>query len=50
MIEARVYSNPGDIVWIDDLTVTAPDGCTIVVPAGAQVLAPSTWASIKATF
>ncbi len=50
VIEARVYSNPGDIVWIDDLTVTAPDGCTIVVPAGAQVLAPSTWASIKATF
>lgn len=50
VIEARVYSNEGDTVWIDDLTVTAPDGCTIYVPSDAQALEPDTWAAIKATF
>ncbi|HPF32871.1 MAG TPA: hypothetical protein PK907_07625 [Candidatus Sabulitectum sp.] len=50
VIEARTYSEPGDTVWIDDLTVTAPDGCTIVVPSDAQSLDSETWAAIKATF
>lgn len=50
VVEARTYSEPGDIVWIDDMTVTAPDGCTIVVPSDAQALSADTWAAIKATF
>ena len=50
VIEARVYSNPGDIVWIDDLTVTAPDGATIIVPDDFVSLNRSTWAGIKAAF
>jgi len=48
VIECRVYSNPGDIVWIDDLTVTAPDGATIYTPA-QQALSSDTWGAIKAS-
>ncbi|PIE51268.1 hypothetical protein CSA37_12730 [Candidatus Fermentibacteria bacterium] len=50
VIEFRVYSAPGDIVWVDDLTVTAPDGSGIIVPDYAQSLDSSTWATIKAIF
>ncbi len=49
VIEARVYSNPGDIVWIDDMTVIAPDGATIHTP-GNVALENNTWADIKAAF
>lgn len=33
VIEARTYSDGQDTVWIDDLSVTAPDTATIVTPA-----------------
>ncbi len=49
VIEARIYSNPGDIIWVDDLTVVAPDGATIWTP-GNLALENSTWADIKAAF
>lgn len=49
VIEARVYSNPGDIVWIDDMTVTAPGTATIYLP-GSLTLTNRTWAEIKAAF
>jgi hypothetical protein len=49
VIEARIYSNPGDIVWIDDMTITAPDGATIYTP-GTVSLESGTWADIKAAF
>lgn len=49
VIEARVYSNPGDIVWVDDMTIIAPDGATIYVP-GTVSLESGTWADIKAAF
>ena len=32
VIEARTYSSPGDTVWFDNLTITAPDHATIYVP------------------
>lgn len=32
VIEARTYSNAGDIIWIDDLSVTAPAHATITLP------------------
>ncbi|HOP25781.1 MAG TPA: hypothetical protein PLM22_01015 [Candidatus Sabulitectum sp.] len=50
VIEVRTYSVPGDIVWIDDLTVTAPDGATIMVPEDFVSLNRSTWAGIKTAF
>jgi len=49
VIEARIYSNPGDIVWVDDMTIIAPDGATIYVP-GTVSLDNGTWADIKAAF
>ncbi len=48
VIECRVYSNPGDIVWIDDLTVTAPEGATIYTPE-QQELTSDTWGAIKSS-
>ncbi len=47
VIEARTYSGPGDTVWIDDLTVTAPDGTTIYTPDNFTALDQGTWADIK---
>ena len=49
VIEARIYSNPGDIIWVDDMTIVAPDGATIWTP-GNLALQNSTWADIKAAF
>ena len=49
VIEARIYSNPGDIVWIDDMIITAPDGATIYTPGNVS-LENSTWADIKTSF
>lgn len=49
VVEARIYSNPGDIVWIDDMTIIAPDGATIHTP-GNVAFENSTWADIKAAF
>lgn len=49
VIEARVYSNPGDIVWVDDMTVTAPTAATIIFP-GELSLTAATWGTIKALF
>ncbi len=49
VIVARVYSNPGDIVWVDDLSVTAPSGATIYLPGGLA-LENTTWGDIKAAF
>ncbi|MAE68994.1 MAG: hypothetical protein CME06_00840 [Gemmatimonadetes bacterium] len=49
-IEARIYSNPGDIVWIDDLHIEAPDGACVMVPGqnpcvGVQEIS---WSKMKA--
>jgi len=50
VIEMRTYSSEGDAVWVDDLTVTAPSGCTILTPDDVASLQASTWAGIKAQF
>jgi len=50
VVQVRTYSSAGDTVWIDDITITAPDGAEIRTPDYSMVLAPSTWAAIKATF
>ncbi len=38
VIEARTYSSAGDTVWIDDLTITAPETATILTPATASTV------------
>lgn len=53
VIECRTYSNPGDIVWIDDITVKyigngAP--CIHFPIAGPSAAEPSTWGGIKALY
>lgn len=50
IIQVRTYSEAGATVWIDDMTITAPDGAEIRTPEYAQSLSPDTWAAIKATF
>lgn len=51
MIEARIYSsNEFDTIWIDEMTVTAPDGATIVWPNIPVALERQTWGSIKTVF
>jgi len=52
VVEVRTYSNPGDTVWVDDLTVTAPDGVTIFVPEDEypSPVDNSTWSAVKALF
>lgn len=47
VVEIRTYSEPGDTVFIDDLTVTAPDGTTIWTPENYLSLQGTTWAGIK---
>lgn len=50
VLEARTYSNAGDTVWIDDLTITTPDGATIIVPEDVVSLERQSWGGIKASF
>ena len=50
VIEARTYSTAGVIVWIDDLTVTAPAACQIVLPCEPSPVEESTWGTIKAMY
>lgn len=50
VVEIRTYSVEGDTVWIDDLTVTAPDGASILVPEDFVSLDRNTWAGIKSSF
>jgi hypothetical protein len=39
VIELRTYSSPGDTVWFDDISVTAPDHATIIfAPEPASLL------------
>lgn len=47
VVEIRTYSEPGDTVFIDDLTVTAPDDVTIWTPENYLSLQGTTWAGIK---
>ena len=51
VIEARVYSNAGDTVWIDELVVMPPQNCTIVTPCMTVVdTEKSTFGALKAGY
>jgi hypothetical protein len=53
IIECRTYSNPGDIVWIDYMTVdvTPSHGQCIHYPlAGPSATANTSWGNIKALY
>jgi len=40
VVEARTYSDLGDTIWVDGMTVTAPDHCTIKTPGGVVSAVP----------
>ncbi len=51
VIEVRVYSNPGDIVWIDDIEVLAPEHAYIQFPGTGPVdVETRTWGEVKSLF
>ncbi|MEN8008553.1 MAG: hypothetical protein ABFS42_16205 [Candidatus Krumholzibacteriota bacterium] len=51
VIECRTYSNPGDIVYIDNLEVTIPDHASIMLPSAGFVGTEETsFGSVKALF
>jgi len=50
VVEIRTYSNDGDIVWVDDMEITAPTGTVIYTPDTYTPVQNSTWAGIKVLF
>jgi hypothetical protein len=56
VIKVRLYSTPSTNdpdhtdYWVDDLTVTAPDGAMIMFPTPASPVEDSTWGNIKALY
>ena len=50
VVEVRTYSNPGDTVWIDAMTVTGPDGVFIVIPESGAPVESESWSAIKALY
>lgn len=50
VIEFRTYSLAGDVVWVDDLEVTAPDHAEIITPETEVTVDAVTWSAIKALY
>ncbi len=51
VIEARIYSSTGaNILWFDDLSITAPDGASFVLPNTQTPLQRNSWGAIKTSF
>lgn len=51
VLEARTYSNPGDIVWIDDMHIEMPDHVYAQIPGCSPVGVESeSWGGVKALF
>lgn len=51
VIEVRVYSNPGDTVWVDDIEVLAPYTAYIQFPGTGPVDVESrAWGEVKSLF
>jgi hypothetical protein len=48
VIEGRVYGAIGSTLWFDDLSITAPDTATVLLPAAAPVPEPSSLWSLAA--
>ena len=51
VIEARVYSSPGDIIYVDDLHIEVPDHVFVQIPGCSPVgVEEDTWGGVKALF
>jgi hypothetical protein len=51
IIECRIYSSAGDVVWIDDLLLCIPSHATVQLPnAEPTAVEPTTWGRLKAFY
>jgi hypothetical protein len=50
VIEIRTYSEPGDVVWVDDMTVMAPEHASILIPEAVSSVEDQSWSGIKAFY
>ncbi len=51
IIEARIYSGTdANIIWYDDLSITAPSSATFILPGTETALNRNTWGAIKSSF
>jgi hypothetical protein len=50
MIEVRVFRYPGDTVWVDYLSVTAPDHAWIRMPEHETPVEPTSWSAVKGLY
>ena len=50
VVEIRTYSEPGDVVWVDAMTVTAPEGAWILTPESGAPVECVSWTAIKALY
>jgi len=50
VIEIRTYSNSGDTVWVDMMTVTASDGAEILTPFIWSPVENRSWAGVKGLY
>jgi hypothetical protein len=51
VVEVRVYSNPGDTVWVDDVEVLAPEHALIQFPGDGPVdVENRAWGEVKSLF
>jgi len=51
VVECRTYSNPGDIVYIDDMEIMIPDHASILLPSASFVGTEArSFGSVKALF
>ena len=50
VVEVRTYSEPGDVLLIDAMTVTGPPGVFIEIPESGSPVESQTWSSIKALY
>ena len=51
IIEARIYAAAGEnILWFDDLSITAPSSASFIFPGTETALNRNTWGAIKSSF
>ncbi len=50
VIEVRTYRYPGDTIWVDYLSVTAPDHATIRLPEHEAPVESTSWSAVKGLY
>jgi len=50
IIAVRTYSADGDVAWIDDLHIVAPDFAEVILPHCGTATQEGTWGQVKALY